>query len=255
MNSYNLNSSDSFSVDIMDLYYQNEDDDIFHSIRKKLDLHLDHELDRVSAKNVNSHQPLISKNEEIINLSGYKEKGIWKRTTEWITDNPGTAITGAILIGSGIAYLFNKYQDKSSTTIEVKRRKRRKPRTEEGDSITQEPELKESNEVSEISMRGKVAAAVTAAAASVTFDEISIVASAPVIGYGLWQDQPLMVYAGVGLLVGCLFRKMLFKGDLKKLSKSQKAFNAARDTNDLYAPKYVEALGGVIFSEVLRPRK
>ncbi len=56
MNPYNLYQSDFFSVDILDLFYQNEDDDIFQSLRKKLDLSLENEMDGVSPKNVQVKQ-------------------------------------------------------------------------------------------------------------------------------------------------------------------------------------------------------
>ena len=85
MTSYNLNQSD-FSVDILDLFYQNEEDDIFYSLRKKLDLSLDNEMDGVILKNVNSYQPLNLKREEDCDLSG--QKRIWEKINDWIKDNP-----------------------------------------------------------------------------------------------------------------------------------------------------------------------
>ena len=193
---------EDYSVDIEDLMYHNDDDDILKSLQ-----------DGEKFKKV---FPTIFKNsiESDPMLNGYRGRSIWDKASDWLSENPGLGFSGAILLGTGIAYLYNKYKS-SDNPIGVRRKKRRKFQTESLASIKKENEVLE-KEVLEVKDQTKIIAAVSGVVAGTTVGTAGLSASILSVTYGLLRYNAGLLYGGIGFIVGSVIKEFFL---IKKATK------------------------------------
>ncbi|MCR6641059.1 MAG: hypothetical protein NVV82_19225 [Sporocytophaga sp.] len=155
------------------------------------------------------------------------EPGIFGKVANWISDNPGTAILAALLVGGG-AYLLAKHfngsnsENKESNSSNSKSRKRRvkKAALEQDNDIS-----KEENSEYDLSPKEFAIGAATAAGGALlgtVLEDYSIAASIPVAALGLTKKNIPIIAAALGLALSKPLRSILrhfFGNDLETKEK------------------------------------
>ena len=208
---------EDYSLDVDDLLYHNEDDDILKSLQ-----------DGEKFKKV---FPSIFKNpiESDPILNGYKGRSIWDKASDWLGENPGLALSSAIMLGTGIAYLYTTLKE-SNYSSEGKKRKKRKFKSEPVISLKKENELLE-KEVLEVEEQTKIIAAVSGVVAGTTVGTAGLSASILSVTYGLLSYNAGLLYGGLGFILGSVIKEFFLIKKAIQPSQLQDEFNS-KDLHD-----------------------
>ncbi|MBX9851882.1 MAG: hypothetical protein K2X86_08995 [Cytophagaceae bacterium] len=142
-----------------------------------------------------------------INPSPDKEPGLFDKAKNWISENPGTALLAALLIGGGTYLLINYLKDRNgkNESSSASRRRKRKPRPTENES-NKEADSDSSVIAKEVAIG--IAGAGAGALIGTVIKEYSVTAAVPVAVLGIVKKNVPLIAAAVGLVLSGSLRKV-----------------------------------------------
>lgn len=143
-----------------------------------------------------------------ITESPVKRPGLFEKASNWISENPGTALLAALLIGGGTYLLINYLKDRNgkNESSSTSRRRKRKSRPKEIESSI-EADSDSSITAKEIAIG--VAAAGAGALIGTVIKDYSVVAAVPVAALGIAKKNIPLIAAAVGLVLSGSLSKVL----------------------------------------------